>query len=25
MKRLPAYCRKHALPFGIAHVPEETI
>ena len=25
MKRLPAYCRKHALPFGIAHVPEEGV
>ena len=23
MKNLPEYCRKHALPFGIAHIPEE--
>jgi glycerol-1-phosphate dehydrogenase [NAD(P)+] len=23
--QLPDYCRKHALPFGIAHVPEEAV
>jgi len=23
--QLPDYCRKHALPFGIAHVPEESV
>jgi len=23
--QLPDYCRKHALPFGIAHVPEEIV
>ena len=25
ISQLPDYCRKHALPFGIAHVPEETV
>jgi glycerol-1-phosphate dehydrogenase [NAD(P)+] len=23
LRELPTYCRKHALPFGIAHVPQE--
>jgi len=25
ISQLPDYCRKHALPFGIAHVPEEIV
>jgi glycerol-1-phosphate dehydrogenase [NAD(P)+] len=25
ISQLPGYCRKHAFPFGIAHVPEESI
>jgi glycerol-1-phosphate dehydrogenase [NAD(P)+] len=25
IRQLPDYCRKHALPFGIAHVPEEAL
>lgn len=25
LTQLPDYCRKHALPFGIAHIPEEII